>query len=217
MKSVNNLYPNCISKELYSIIEDLNDEIEKLDFYLGGGTGLSLQLGHRRSIDLDFFTIKHFKPEKISIYLQHKYKNYKENSVFTRTLHCEINNVKVSFLYYEVPLRFKKIKFKKIFVADWRDILAEKFKTLSQRGSRKDFYDIYFSFKLKKISIKDGIKILKKRFEGYNINYFHILKSLVYFDDAEIEPELDTLIPVKWNEVKEFFIKNLKEFEKYLI
>jgi hypothetical protein len=52
---------------------------------------------------------------------------------------------------------------------------------------------------------------------GMDINYYHILKSLVYFDDAENEPEIDLLLPFNWEEVKNFFIKNIQELEKYLL
>lgn len=194
----------------------LNDEINRLKFYLGGGSGLSLQLGHRISEDLDFFTAEDFQSAMLGRYLENRYQ-YKETLVSSGTLYCDINGVKLSFIRYKIPLIYSTMAFKKINVADWRDIMAEKFKTLSQRGSRKDFYDIYACYKLKKLNIKDGIFILKKRFEGTDINYYHILKSLVYFEDAENEPEVNLRQPVNWIEVKKFFQKNLKEFEKYLL
>jgi len=61
------------------------------------------------------------------------------------------------------------------------------------------------------------VGFLKKRCGGTGLNYYHILKSLVYFEDAEDEPEIDTLLPVDWKEVKNFFVKNIKSFEKYLL
>jgi len=212
----NKVFEDCLSKEALKLLNILNNEIEMLKFYLAGGSGLALQLGHRRSLDLDFITTKEFQPMMLSRHLEATHP-YREILISSGTLYCELSNVKVSFIHYEVPLIYQTIKFKKIPVADWRDIMAEKFKTLSQRGSRKDFYDLYFCFNLKKISLQEGVGFLKKRFVGTGLNYYHILKSLVYFEDAEDEPEIDALLPVDWREVKNFFVKNIKSFEKYLL
>ncbi|RKZ24580.1 hypothetical protein DRQ20_06810, partial [bacterium] len=96
-----------------------------------------------------------------------------------------------------------------------RDIMEEKIKTLPQRGGKKDFYDVYFCFQ--RTGIEEGIKIFKKRFSGTGINYYHVLKSMVYFEDAEREPQPVLLKHVEWEEIKKFFIKNLGEFEKHLL
>lgn len=198
------------------LLSALNDEINKQNFYLGGGSGLSLQLGHRISEDLDFFTTKSFHPQQLAHYLDSNFQ-YQETLASSGTLYCNINDVKVSFLEYKIPLIYSLIDFQKIKVADWRDIMAEKFKTLSQRGSRKDFFDIYTCFINKKLSIAEGIQIFKQRFQGTGVNYYHILKSLVYFVDADQEPELMLLKKVSWPTIKDFFITNLREFEKFLL
>lgn len=132
------------------------------------------------------------------------------------TLICIVDGIKISFFYYEIPLLFEKLDFKGIKIADYRDILAEKIKTTSQRGSKKDFYDIYSIFK--KIEISEGIKIFKEKFADKDINYYHVLKNLTYFEDAENEPSVIALNkPYSWNEVKKFFIKNIREFEKEMM
>jgi len=210
------MFEDSLSRDALILLEILNDEIERQKFYLAGGSGLALQLGHRRSLDLDFLTPENFQPIVLSKHLEDNYK-YNETLISKGTLYCELNNVKVSFPHYNVPLIFPKLKFKKIHVTDWRDIMAEKFKTLSQRGSRKDFYDIYFCFKLKKISIQEGVGFLKRRFKGAKVNYYHILKSSVYFEDADNEPEIDALLQIDWRDVKNFFVKNIKIFEKHLL
>ncbi|MEO0050861.1 MAG: hypothetical protein ABIK42_06940 [candidate division WOR-3 bacterium] len=210
------MFENCLAEPALKLIDIFNDELTRLNFYLASGGGLALQLGHRRSEDLDFFTPEKFLPGELAHYLGGKF-HYRENHISAGTLYCEINAIKVSFIHYPVPLTLPLLKLKKISVADWRDIMAEKFKTLSQRGSRKDFYDIYACFVIKQLTIEQGVGFLKNRFAGTDINYYHILKSLVYFEDADKEPEIATLLPFNWNEVKGFFIKNIPEFEKYLL
>jgi hypothetical protein len=58
------------------------------------------------------------------------------------------------------------------------------------------------------------------RFKNRDINFYHVLKSLVYFEDAEEEP--NPILAVsgedwEWKNVKIFFEKHLKEFEEYLL
>jgi len=163
------IYENAIPKTTRALFELLNNEIKSQKFYLAGGSGLALQIGHRISEDLDFFTSIHFKPNILARYLNSTF-TYQEILVSSDTLYCNLNQVKVSFIYYGVPLVYPTFKFKEVEAASWQDILAEKFKTLSQRGSRKDFYDIYFTISIQNISICNAIEIFKKRFKGTGIN-----------------------------------------------
>ncbi len=184
-------------------------------YYLAGGTGLALQLGHRRSADLDFFNDQPFntdllvssiKPDKILM-------------VVEGTLHCELEGMKLSFLYYAVPCLYPAIKWQNLKLADWRDIAAEKMKAIAQRGSKKDFYDLFAVIKLK-ISISEVCKIFKARFSSTTINYYHVLRSLAFFEEAEEEPAPDLLIKGKewsWDSVKDFFTKKISVFEKELL
>jgi hypothetical protein len=119
-------------------------------FYLAGGTGLALQLGHRKSEDLDFFSTIPFHPQTISDYIKaEKISEIRENA-----LHCIKNGVKLTFLFYDVHLTMPTILWNGLEVASWEDIVAEKVKTISQRGAKKDFYDVYGTIILK-ASIKD--------------------------------------------------------------
>ncbi|WP_460176483.1 nucleotidyl transferase AbiEii/AbiGii toxin family protein [Thermodesulfovibrio hydrogeniphilus] len=83
----------------------------------------------------------------------------------------------MSFLYYNHPLIYPTISWQKVRVADFKDITAEKIKAISQRGTKKDFYDLYAVLKLK-LSIKEACVIFKKRFASSGINFYHVLKSL---------------------------------------
>jgi hypothetical protein len=185
------------------------------DFYLAGGTGLALQLGHRKSADFDFFSTTVFSTDLlVSDLLPDKIETVREG-----TLHCEKSNLKLSFLYYGQPLIYPVISWRDIKIADWRDIAAEKMKAVAQRGSKKDFYDLYALLKIK-LSIEDLCRLFTTRFAKSQINLYHVLKSMVYFDDADQDPP-----PVlvgesqawSWDEVKKFFTQNIREFEKNLL
>jgi len=75
-----------------------------------------------------------------------------------------------------------------IRIADWRDIVAEKIKTIAQRGSKKDFLEVYSAIVSNRFSIEETVVLFRSRFESTNLNLYHVLRSLAYFEDADKEP-----------------------------
>jgi hypothetical protein len=180
-------------------------------FYLAGGTGLALQLGHRKSDDLDFFSDRIFNADSILARISADKVFFTESG----TVHCELRGIRISFLYYDVPLIQPPLVWCGIKIAHYKDIVAEKIKTISQRGSRKDFIDLYAALKLK-ISIKKACSLFKNRFKESDINYYHIVKSLIFFEDAEKEPSPLMLLTGEdwtWENIKSFFLKDIDGFE----
>ncbi len=207
------MFENVVSEEGIKVIPQLSHVLK--DFYLAGGTGLAVQLGHRISYDLDFFSEIPFDPE---VFI----KKINPTNIFfieRGTIHCQIRDIKLSLLYYPEPLIYPELPWHSIKIADWRDIAAEKIKAAAQRGAKKDFYDIYGILRLK-TGIGTLCQLFNKRFADSRINRYHVLKSLVYFDDAEDEPNPIILIKEKswdWNNIKQFFIENIREFERHLM
>lgn len=186
--------------------------LNEFSFYLAGGTGLALQLGHRKSFDFDLFTPGNFFPEELSTLLgRHKISSQGEIRSHG-TLHCILEEVKTSFIFYDSPLNFPLLQFNSLNIADWRDITVEKLRIVADRGQKKDFFDLYFGLSI--LGIDALIELSVKKF-GESVNYFHLLKGMTYFDDAEKNPEpmlLDT--SVTWEKVKHFFVTHITEFEK---
>ena len=209
------VFDQALPPETLGLLRDLDGELARQGFYLAGGTGLALQLGHRVSEDLDFFTVVEFDPASLARRLEQR-PGYSETLVSKGTLYCRLAGVKLSFLHYPVPLKHPTVEDISVRVADWRDILAEKFKTLSQRGSRRDFYDVHACFTVKTLSVAEAIGIFKGRFAGTGINYQHVLKSLTWFGDADAEPDPRLLIRAEWAEVKRFFESHAAEFLRHL-
>jgi len=206
------MFEEVLSTEAIPVIESLAPHLET--FYLAGGSGLALQLGHRKSDDLDFFSDSMFNTDAILSLIS------PDKVFFTSkgSVHCEIKGVRVSFLYYGVPMIHPTVSWHEIKVADYRDIVAEKIKTISQRGSKKDFIDLYAVLKMK-FSVAEVCELFKRRFRDTGINYYHVLKSLIFFEDAEQEPSPLVILSGeewKWENVKSFFMDNIKLFEKEL-
>lgn len=195
---------------------DLSERLYFLDrfgFYLAGGTGLALQLGHRKSIDFDFFTKVEFTPDVLSSVIRDCGIQYVERTKTIGTLHCILNDVKTSFIFYNEPLLYDLLEFNSLRVADWQDIAVEKIRTISERGQKKDFYDFYMA--VNKLGIKSLCDLVRRKF-GNRINYFTLLKGLTYFEDADREKEELAYLgsPVRWEEIKDYFIKHLTDFER---
>ncbi len=171
-------------------------------FYLAGGTGLALQLGHRRSLDLDFFRQESFNDEQLLQQLQ-RLPEFALTGRDRQTLHVRISGIKVSFLGYDYPVLFPFRQFLEVPVADPKDIGSMKISAIAGRGTRRDFVDLYM------VARQEGLKALldlfQRKFAEANYNRIHVLKSLTYFDDADAEPMPNMQVPLAWQDVKDFF------------
>lgn len=92
------------------------------------------------------------------------------------------------------------LEFDQVKVASLEDIACMKLSAISSRGSKKDFIDLYFI--LQKFSLGELLALFEKKFKGVNYQMSHILKSLVYFEEAEKQPDPEFLVDVDWNEVR---------------
>jgi hypothetical protein len=191
------------------------EKIKKLDilkaFYLAGGTALALEFGHRKSIDLDFFSKEKFSTAELKKFLP-TVGNIIVVGEEGGTLHCTIDSVKVSFLRYEYELLFPLIEFRGVRLADERDIAAMKIDAISSRGSKKDFFDM--NVLLKKYQLSELLVFFEKKFNNIQFNMLHILKSLTFFADAEDEPMPMMLEDEKWENVKKTITDKVVDFEK---
>ncbi len=204
------MFEEILSEKAVKTAASISAQIEA--FYLAGGTGLALQLGHRFSDDLDFFSENPFNVDAVIDAIQPDHVFYSSRG----TIHCEIDGIRVSLLFYSVPLAYPTLHWQNIKIADIKDIAAEKIKTISRRGSKKDFVDLYAIIRLK-YSVAEVCTIFNNRFGGSDINFYHVLKSLTFYEDAEEDPMPRMNAPHKmwtWDTIKSFFLSNIELFEK---
>ncbi|MCK4554218.1 nucleotidyl transferase AbiEii/AbiGii toxin family protein [Candidatus Parcubacteria bacterium] len=178
------------------------------NFYLAGGTALALQLGHRKSIDLDWFNQKSFNTDKFKKDLA-KIGKIIIKSEEKDTLNLSLAGVKLSFLGYPYKLFFPLLSWQGIKIADYRDIACMKLDAVSSRGSKKDFIDLYFILQI--ISFNELQNLFNKKYKNIDYSKLHILKSLIYFVDADKEPMPIMLKKISWQEVKDYFKTTVKE------
>ncbi len=199
-----------LTKKQKEILKNLSF-INKYNFYLTGGTALALQIGHRTSLDFDFFTEKNFNPQNLISEFEKKFKKVKTLELDKDTLILNVNNVKLSFFKYPYKLLFPLLNFNGIKLASIEDISATKIIALTQRGTKKDFIDIYFL--IKKLGLKKILEFAQKKYPSFNI--YLGLKALIYFEDVEKERKEKFKIfqKVSWYNIKRFLISEVRKFK----
>ncbi|MBP6812060.1 MAG: nucleotidyl transferase AbiEii/AbiGii toxin family protein [Saprospiraceae bacterium] len=149
-------------------------------FFLVGGTALALQYGHRFSVDLDLFTTEPFDKEALLEVLNQEFSVSVESE--SKNIYITyINDVKVDFVKVAYPRLFPLIEMDGIRMLEIRDLAPMKLNAVTGRGTKKDFYDIYFLLKI--MPVTEIIDLFRKKFSQHEV--FHVIKSLSYFEDAE--------------------------------
>ncbi len=175
-------------------------------FVLVGGTALALQLGNRKSIDLDLFSNTDFSSNELLISLLNDYQIVVNNQL-SQTLISTINEVEVDFIKFHYPFIRPIVIIENIRMSSLEDIAAMKLDAITGRGSKKDFYDLFFL--LKQYSIDELFSFYTEKYPHQTT--FHVARSLTYFEDAEMQPNpvvFDKTIT--WEVVKQTIISSIQ-------
>ena len=125
------------------------------------------------------------------------------------TLHVTLDGLRVSFLAAEAPLLFEGAPYRGLTLADPRDIAVMKVIAIGERASRKDFVDLFFY--LRGGGSLEGIfALIHRRFAGVDSNDYHLLRSLVFFEDAETEPMPRMIRRTAWSGIKSAIVTEVK-------
>jgi hypothetical protein len=124
-------------------------------------------------------------------------------------LTVEVGGVATSFFAYRPGLLRPLVPSPwGIAVASIPDIVAMKVAAIAGRGSRKDFVDLYVVSR-EVAPLAEILEWFDEKYRGVPYERYHVLKSLIYFDDADAEPDLDLLRPLEWDDVKRHFARNV--------
>jgi len=195
------------TSEQRNILKKLNliKELNNYDFYLAGGVGLAFYLSHRLSMDLDFFSNKHFESNELYEILRKKL-NAKIIKIEKETLIVSIDNIPVSFFGYNYPvLKIENFDFP---TASLEDIGCMKISAIAGRGMKKDFVDLYEI--CQKIDLEYLLRKFEEKYSEFAIEMYHILKSMIYFEDAETDVVADA-DDKYWGKIKGYFIGKVQE------
>lgn len=197
------MFTKTLLPDTFRAIQLVSTIPEVRNAYLAGGTALALQIGHRISVDLDFFTRQVFNETNLSKTLT-SLSEFIPDGTAKQTVWGTIHKTKFSIFYYEYPLLEKTVVFEGIQLASLADIAAMKIHAIEDRGTRRDFVDVFFLAKT--FSLKDMIQFYQKKYRVTDDRLYAILRALDYFEDAEQEHQMpNMLVAVEWEGVKEFF------------
>ncbi len=174
------------------------------DYYLAGGTGLALMEGHRVSVDLDVFTERLPDTEDVLRLLRRHIPEHSVTSLSAGTVYLDVLGVQVSVIEYKYPLLGPTVSSDTdaMRLANRDDIAAMKLSAIANRGSRKDFVDLWVLVTRHR-PLAEYLALYQEKFEVRDVG--HVVRSLVHFDDAERDPPLRLLADIEWDLVKRDF------------
>jgi hypothetical protein len=206
------LHPEVLHGSQANVLRMLARPVTEAGFYLAGGTALALHLGHRRSVDFDWFTANSFPdPLVLAEHLRDAGIPFITASIEKGTLHGTAAGVRVTFLEYRYAL-LKPTVFRPDLgcaLAALEDIACMKLSAVAQRGSRKDFIDIY-ALGRRGLTLKIMLDCYQRKYGVKDIA--HVLYGLAYFDDAERDSDPYLVWKLEWQDVKGAIQAWLKEF-----
>lgn len=208
MSNKQQLYLEILPTEQRTLWYELGDTPNHFTLY--GGTALALQLGHRESIDFDFFSKEKFHAKDIynSIpYLKNSSIIQETEDTLTCLVERDNKEIHVSFfgdLDFVNKIEEPLIVSNGITIASKKDIAGTKMATILDRVSVKDYLDIH-------ALLKDGMKLqdmlkCSSHIYGKMFNPSLSVKTLTYFKDLDKLPE----------NIKEDLIIAVKKYNKTL-
>lgn len=137
------LYTETVTEKMQKVAEVIFNSFDK-DFYLAGGTALALRIGHRKSIDLDYFINKSFDTSNLKNKILEDFSSFTVSILFEEknTLWCSIDGVKVSFIS-RFDTMSEQIEVVDCFrLAGLKDITVMKLSAICGREEYKDYFDL---------------------------------------------------------------------------
>lgn len=183
-------------------LHNLGSRMRERGFYLAGGTSVAIYFGHRKSVDLDWFTPNRFGDALVlAAWLREQGLPFITEQTAPGTLHGTIYDVRVSFLEFPYRLLHPLTPWPayRVDLASLDDLACMKLAALSQRGARKDFCDIYVLASRHK-PLAELLQLYKCKFKVKDIS--SVIYGLSFFDDAEGERMPKMLDDVSWKTIK---------------
>ena len=171
------------------LIKTLLKDAELSAFNLVGGTALSLQIGHRKSIDIDLFTNRDFDAKHLATHLSQHYP-VEEINQFKNGILCFIGNVKVDLIAHQYPIIHPITTKDGIRMLSLSDIAAMKLNAILNNGSRlKDFIDIFFL--LERMPLEKMTDCFVQKYPDVNVQMAHA--ALLYHQDINKQEKIEFL------------------------
>ncbi len=207
------LFWETISDEMRQVIMVFARTEVSTRFYLAGGTALALQLGHRRSYDLDYFTPSEDVPsirEQLAQALD-PFEPVLADTAWGNLVFLA-GGVRVGFYGYGYPLVAPLRVEEDVSIASLPDIGLMKLDALQSRASRKDFHDLYALGQ--HMTLREILDLASRKYAATRDFEAQVIKRLPFFERADAEAPLLLIEDVPWEEVKAYFRKQAIELSR---
>jgi len=198
------LFINALNEKQKKILPGLANAVAGTGLYLAGGTALALQIGHRPSVDFDWFGDRIGDPEILFRRLRASDLDFTILTNKFETIYLEIEKVQVSFIGYDYPMLSSLCPWDKysMRLASLDDIACMKLSAVTNRGSRKDFIDLHYLITHYR-SLGEYLQLFQEKYKQQDVG--HVIRSLVYFEDVDQEPEIKMFADPHWKRLKKDF------------
>jgi len=204
------LYKETVDKSILDLLIRLQAKEYLKGFHLVGGTAIALQIGHRKSFDIDLFSDFSFNVAQMLENLSADF-NFKLFFSADNTIKGSVDNIQLDILAHRYPLVKEPITEEHITMLSLQDILSMKLNAITTSGQRvKDFIDVYYL--LREFSLAEMIGFYKTKYKQYN--EVNVLKSITYFDDVELSdwPQMIDNPLLKWDDIKKSITNATKNY-----
>ena len=205
------LHTSTVEPSTLVVLKQLMSIPDLEDFYLVGGTCLSLRYGHRISVDLDLFSIKDFENEKIISVLEKRFETFQyRNPNNPVGIFGFISDIKIDLVkhYYFKQIDAAVIEDEIRMFSD-KDIIAMKIFALLKRAQKKDFWDV--AELLQHYSIQNFIDFYNEKYPNQML-LISIPHALTYFEDANESEDPISLKGQTWESVQTIIKQKVSEY-----
>jgi len=214
--AVTDFHEETMTRSQARQLERLASAIGDEGWYLAGGTALAIYLGHRRSVDLEWFAPALTDPLALAARIRDAGLAMEVRNIAKGTLEGTVGGVRVSFMEYRYPMLRKTTRWKEkgAALASLDDLAAMKLSAVAQRGSRKDFIDIY-ALGTKHRPLPGLLGCYSRKFGIAEPS--HVLYGLAWFEDAERERMPRMIERWTWPSMKadiQAWVKDLSVWKK---
>ena len=197
------LYENTCSDEMLKILKNIQKDSLFNHYLLVGGTSLALQIGHRKSVDIDLFTLDIQDNQKIIEYINSTYKNIDIINNNENILQIYIEKIKIDFVKAKGKLIKEPICENGIKLCHYEDIAGMKLNVINGvdgRKKAKDYIDIAYLINI--LSLEKMFDIYKWKYDKTDV--YNVKKDLL---------DVNKINPYEWQEVEmmknDIFISNI--------
>lgn len=203
-----------VSPELRSLLRWIGQQAFTKRFYLAGGTALTLQVGQRRSADLDFFSETDEIHTRTREELVHAFFRRQPQIIenVDGNLLMLVDGFHIGFFSYGYPLLEPSPVLENISLASLLDIGLMKLDAIIGRGARKDFYDLYFI--TRQIPLQDLLHSGKRKYPRVRDFPLMAVEALLQFANADRDLQPEMLADISWENVKQFMMDQAKMLGK---